>query len=467
MLDLELRLILSSMGHILNFLIVEDDSTFSEFLAQNLSKHGKPFICNSLESAKNLLQSYDFDCAILDLKLGNEIVGPTIAKLAKQKGIGHVIAMTHFENDEDLIREAYESGVDDFVKKSNLKTHLEFFISKFVNSRDFKKNVSRLTKTTYLTKDKDLIKSLENVCDTYAPLEPIFIGGESGVGKTQLGKCLKHLLGLKGELVELNCAGLNDEILKSELFGHEKGAFTGADRQKIGKVEQADNGILFLDEVGDLPLSTQETLLKVIEEKEFTRVGGLKKITSKFLLVTATLKNLEELAASGKIRPDFYNRIKGKTIHIKPLRERKPDLKMLIDHFLNAAPRSVYLTPEVKEILSNYSWPGNIRELQKAIYRLSDIRSGIVKKEDIEEHIIRNEISVKRPSHGLLTQEQIQYIKTNESFPALVDRLKQEFYEFAYLEHNGNKSDISKAYQVSRKTLVMHYKEYGLSEVRQ
>jgi DNA-binding NtrC family response regulator len=445
----------------LNFLIVDDDSTFSEFLKKNLSKHGKIFIADSFINATNLLESYSFDCAILDLKLGNEVVGPKLALMAKRKGIGHVIAVTHFENDEELIREAYESGADDFVKKSNLKTHLEFFIKKVVTGRDLKKNVQRMTKTQYLTKDADLISSLENVCDTYAPMEPIYIGGESGVGKTQLGKCLKELLKLEGPLVELNCAGMNDEILKSELFGHEKGAFTGADQRKIGKIELAHNGILFLDEVGDLPLFTQEKLLKVLEEKEFTRVGGLQIINSDFLLVTATLRNLEELVESGKMRPDFYNRIMGKTIKIKPLRERKPDLKLLIDFFLNSAPRSVYLNKEAKEILMNYSWPGNIRELQKLIYRLSDTKHGIVTKEHLKNYVL-NDLENQTNAitrNGLLTKEQILFAKKNNSYVALMDQLKKEFFDFALNEAKGNKSGISKNYQVSRKMLHFHYGE--------
>ncbi len=279
----------------MNFLIVEDDENFSAFLSKSLSKYGKVFVASTFPNAINLISNYTFDCAIIDLKLGTEIVGPQIASSCKRNGIGHIIAVTNFENDDDLIKLAYESGVDDFVKKSNLKIDLEFFIKKVVNGRELKKIVQRLTKTTYITKDQNLIASLESICDTYAPMEPIFISGESGVGKTQLAKCLKQLLGISGELVELNCAGLHDEIIKSELFGHERGAFTGADKLKIGKVELANNGILFLDEVGDMPLTTQETLLKVIEEREFTRVGGIKKIHSNFLLVTATLKNLEVL----------------------------------------------------------------------------------------------------------------------------------------------------------------------------
>jgi DNA-binding NtrC family response regulator len=440
----------------MNFLIVEDDEYFSSFLAQNLSKYGKPFISNSFENAKNLLESYHFDCAILDLKLGNEVIGPKIAKLAKERGIGHVIAVTHFENDEELVREAYESGVDDFVKKSNLRTHLEFFIKKVVNSRDLKKNVARLTKTAYITKDLDLIKSLEEVCDTYAPLEPIFIGGETGVGKTQLGKCLKQLLGLKGELVELNCAGLNDEILKSELFGHEKGSFTGADKQKIGKIELAHEGILFLDEVGDMPLATQEKLLKVIDEKEFTRVGGLTKIKSNFLLVTATLKNLEELVQSGRIRPDFYNRIKGKTIFIKPLRERKQDLKLLMEHFLNSAPRSVYLDKEAKDALLNYSWPGNIRELQKTIFRLSDTKHGIVQKKHLDRNIIENVNPLSNKGSGLLTPDHISFLKEHKSLSAFLDKITADFYQFALAETGGNKSKIMSEYQIVKSTLHRH-----------
>lgn len=451
----------------MNFLIIEDDKNFSDFLSKALSNHGKTFVADNLTNAKNLLDSYSFDCAIIDLKLGEEIVGPQIALMAKRKGVGHVIAVTNFENDSELIRLAYENGVDDFVKKSNLKSHFDFFLKKVINGKDLKKHVLRLTKTTYITKDKDLINSLEGVCTSYAPMEPIFIGGESGVGKTQLGKCLKSLLGLDGELVELNCAGLNDEIIKSELFGHEKGAFTGADKQTIGKIELANNGILFLDEIGDMPLVTQEKLLKVIEEKEFTRVGGNKRVKSNFLLVTATLKNLEDLVNSGKLRPDFYNRIKGKTIYIKPLRERKDDLKLLIDHFLNIATRSVYLTPQASEALINYNWPGNIRELDKTINRLSDTKGGIVKIEDLAPairsgHSVLDSVS----ADSFLTKKQIELIRQNGSLIPLFDKLEKEMILYANEELKGNKSEISKKYNISRTKLWAFFKERS-SELHQ
>lgn len=439
----------------MNFLIVEDDKFFSDFLSSALSKHGKTFVTDNLDHAKNLLDGFVFDCAILDLKLGDELVGPQIASMAKRKGVGHIIAVTNFENDDELIRTAYESGVDDFVKKSNLRAHFEFFLKKVITGKDLKKNLSRLTKTTYLTKDRELINALESVCSTYAPMEPIFIGGESGVGKTQLGKCLKSLLGLQGELIELNCAGLNDEIIKSELFGHEKGAFTGADKQSIGKMELAHDGILFLDEIGDMPLTTQEKLLKVIEEKEFTRVGGNKKIKSNFLLVTATLKNLEDLVRSGKLRPDFYNRIKGKTIYIKPLRHRPDDLKIMIRHLLDNAPRSVFLSPEAEAALLRYTWPGNIRELSKTMNRLSDVKSGIVKLEDLDAAI--RTCDLPDPSiifdHDLLTSKHIEFVKSHGGLAGLFAALEREFVAFANAELKGHQSEISKRYNISRKKL--------------
>lgn len=452
----------------MNFLIVEDDKNFAEFLTNSLSKSGKVFVANNYSTAKNLLDGYSFDCVIVDLKLGDEIIGPKIAQLAKSKKVGHVIAVTNYESDHELIRLSYEHGVDDFVKKSNLRAHFEFFLKKVITGRSLRKNVIRLTKTTYITQDRELIDSLESVCDTYAPKEPIFISGESGVGKTQLGKCLKSLLGLSGELVELNCAGLNDEIIKSELFGHEKGAFTGADRQTIGKMELAHNGILFLDEIGDIPLITQEKLLKVIEEKEFNRVGGNKKIKSDFLLVTATLKNLEELVSSGKLRPDFYNRIKGKTIHIKPLRERKQDLKLLIEHFLSIATRSVYLTPKVNELLLEYSWPGNIRELTKVINRLSDIRGGIIQAEDLDQ-VINKESTLlfgktKNPL-GLITVEQIEFAKKNGGISKLLEEIEKEFINYASEELGHNQSEISKKYKISRKKLWKFFKGNSQEEL--
>lgn len=442
----------------MNFLIVEDDSRFSKFLSENLSKYGKVFATDSFENALNLINSYPIDCAIIDQKLGEEIVGPQIALTAKQKGIGHVIAVTDFESDSELLLKTYENGVDDFVKKSNLKDHLEFFIRKIVRSRDLRKSILNLTKTVYLTKDQELIRSIEIVCDTYAPMEPIFIKGPSGSGKTLLGKLLKILFGLEGDLVELNCAELSDELIRSELFGHEKGAFTGADRQHIGAIERAHNGILFLDEIGDMSLSTQEKLLKVLEEKEFNRVGGNKKIKSNFLLVSATLKNLEDLVRQGKLRLDFYYRIVGKTICVKPISERKDDLKMLITHFQNKTPRSVYITPEVHEGLMNYSWPGNIRQLQKVMVRLSETKGGVVRLEHLRPFLISEEISTKK-DQGLLTDDQLHYVKEHKSIKALFDNLEREILVHAHKEHNGNKTYIAKDYDVSRRKLVEYYKE--------
>ena len=452
----------------MNFLIVEDDKIFSSFLADNLSKHGEVFTSSNFDEALSLLDKQSFDCAILDLMIGDEIIGPKIAKIAKEKGIGHVIAMTHFENDDELIHESYSNGVDDFVKKSNLKTHLEFFIKKFTNAKNLRRKISELTKTVYITKDEDTLRQIRGICESYAMLEPIFFYGPTGSGKTALAKCLKELLNIEGSLINLNCAGMDDDLLKSELFGHEKGAFTGADKQKIGKIELAHHGILFLDEIGDIALSTQEMLLKVLDEFEFTRVGGTQKIISKFLLVTGTFKNLERLVAQGKMRPDFYNRIKGRTVYLKPLKERKTDLKILIEHFKGLAPRSVYYTQEVREGLSNYPWPGNVRQLHKVITRLSDVKSGIVKKEDLEE-VFRNyaEDSDEEEGSRFITSQQINYAKSTNSLQALLDRIRDDFLLLAYAENGGNKTAISKNYQVSRKSLVTYFKNIETSGMLQ
>lgn len=441
----------------MNFLIVEDDPRFTKFLSENLSKYGKIFATDSFQNALNLINSYPIDCAIIDQKLGEDVVGPQIAITAKKKGIGHVIAVTDFESDDGLMLKTYENGVDDFVKKSNLRKHLEFFVRKVVRSRDLRKSILNLTKTVYLTKDQELIKSIEVVCDTYTPMEPIFIKGPSGSGKTLLGKFLKILFGLEGDLVELNCAELTDDLMRSELFGHEKGAFTGADRQHIGAIERAHNGILFLDEIGDMSLSTQEKLLKVLEEKEFCRVGGTKKIKSNFLLVSATLKDIEKLRREGKLRPDFYHRIIGKVIHVKPLSERKDDLKMLISHFQNTTPRSVYVTPEARNLLMSYSWPGNIRQLHKVMTRLSEIKGGVVRIEHLKPLLIEEIVTEK--VMGLLTDEQLQYVKDHKSMKALFDNLEREILSHAHKEHKGNKTYISKDYDVSRRKLVEYYKD--------
>ena len=203
----------------------------------------------------------------------------------------------------------------------------------------------------------------------------VLIRGESGTGKELIARAIHANSGRRYmPIVVVNCGALSEGVLESELFGHEKGAFTGAQYRRKGKFEMADGGTLFLDEIGDISLKTQVDLLRVLEEKKIFRVGGNTELPVNFRLIAATNKNLETLNAEGKFREDLYYRINVFSITIPPLRERRDDVPLLADHFLKKFARNMNrpvtgITGDAEAVLRNYDWPGNVRELQNAIER--------------------------------------------------------------------------------------------------
>jgi two-component system nitrogen regulation response regulator GlnG len=207
-----------------------------------------------------------------------------------------------------------------------------------------------------------------------APLDvPVLIVGESGAGKELVARALyQHSGRSEGPFLALNCAAIPETLLESELFGHERGAFTGADRRRIGKFEQADHGTIFLDEIGDMTLATQPKILRLLQEQKFERVGGNETIQTDVRVIAATNKKLEELLAVGRLRQDLYYRLKVYTIHLPPLRERLEDLPLLVDHILRLLNRDLgksvtSVSPEAMRALEKHEWPGNVRELQSAL----------------------------------------------------------------------------------------------------
>ena len=201
----------------------------------------------------------------------------------------------------------------------------------------------------------------------------VLITGESGTGKELVARAIyQHGARAKGPFLAINCAAIPENLLESELFGHEKGAFTGAERRRIGKFEQCSGGTLFLDEVGDMPLATQGKVLRLLQDQAFERVGGNETIQTDVRLIAATNRDLEEDAAQGKYRPDLYYRLSVFTIHLPALRERGDDLPMLVRHYVRRFNRELgrevrEVTPEAMELLRSYPWPGNIRELQSVL----------------------------------------------------------------------------------------------------
>jgi len=236
----------------------------------------------------------------------------------------------------------------------------------------------------------------------------VLVSGDSGTGKELVATSLfEHSFRREKPFIKLNCVAIPEGLLESELFGHEKGSFTGAISQKIGKFELANGGTIFLDEIGDMPLATQAKLLRVLQEKEFERVGGNQTIHVDVRFIAATNKNLMEMVKQGTFREDLYYRLNVFSIYLPPLRERKEDIPLLADHFLEQMDNPLKLSPQSLQILTAYSWPGNIRELQNTLERAAVLTdTGMIDPPHLAVHI-NNDLPAQVLQSPDLTQSSI------------------------------------------------------------
>ncbi len=298
-------------------------------------------------------------------------------------------------------------------------------------------------------KMEEVIKICLKIADTKTP---VLIRGESGTGKELIARALHYNSSRsQGPFVAINCAAIPENLLEAELFGYEKGAFSGAYTTKKGKFELADGGTLFLDEIGDLPLSLQAKLLRVLQDQKVERLGGTTPIKVDVRIISATNKNLEEMIEEGTFREDLYWRLNVVPIYIPPLRERKEDIPVLIEYFLDKFNKeynkNVKISSESMKILLNYSWPGNVRELENIIERLVLLtEDGIIKEEDIPSYMRQNETN-QIPAYGLPSQ--ISYLEKKR----IIEALK---------ECNFNQTKAAKLLGLTRRQLNYRIKKYNL-----
>ena len=286
----------------------------------------------------------------------------------------------------------------------------------------------------------------------------VLLRGESGTGKEMIANAIHYnSLRSKKPLIKINCAALPETLIESELFGHEKGAFTGADRFKKGRFELADGGTLFLDEIGDLPMQTQIKLLRALQEREFERIGGMQTIKSNIRLITATNKNLEEAIAKGILREDLYYRINVFSIFLPPLRERKSDVLLLAEHFLekyeiehNKRIRRIS-TPAI-DMLMSYHFPGNVRELENAIERAVLVCDSNV----IHGHHLPATLQTAEGSNTV----------TNISLESAVDAFERDLIQDALKSNGGNVAKAARALDTTQRILGYKIKKYGIDTIR-
>jgi len=434
-------------------LVVDDDTLIAQSLSFKLKAFGNVTICNKTGEALDILSNQSFDLAFIDLNIDNELDGLEILKKTVAKNIYSIILSSY--DDEENIQKAYEMGCQDYFVKGDEDRAIEKVVSSFLLGEK-KFILDNFIQNTYITNDQHTKNEILHLVENISSDIPILILGPTGTGKSFLTKKVFEACHKNCPFIELNCAAIPENLLESELFGHEKGSFTGANNKKIGLLKKANGGVIFLDEIGSLSLGLQAKILKAIEEKSFTPVGATEVVKSNFRIISATCENLIELVNQKKFRLDLYYRLTGVNIYLKPLSERRDDIELLIKHFLKQTPRKIIFHKDVKTILNNYNWPGNIRELEKVIQVLKSKNKGILLPTDLPEQFQSK--SPFESSDSLLTG----YIKKHaltHGMNETMRKLKNELVE-SVMNDNDRKVNLSiKTLKISSNTFYTNYEK--------
>jgi DNA-binding NtrC family response regulator len=362
-------------------LIVDDEKTQREGLRAALEEHYDVYLAEDAKAAMDLLEKEHFDVLLTDFRLPSEDGMKLIARAKSLSRPPICILMTAYGS-EELAVEAMKRGADDYIAKARLQIdELEMRIARALRQQNLetenvtlRQQLDSKFQMDHVVGESPAMREVLEVVRQVAPTRAtVLLQGESGTGKELIAKLIHQLSPrAKQSMVTVHCGALTPTLLESELFGHEKGAFTGAFERRIGRFEQAQGGTLFLDEIGEIDASTQIKLLRFLGERTFERVGSNKTLTADVRLVAATNKNLEEQVKAGSFREDLFFRLRVVEILLPPLRERTEDILLLAQAFLTEfaaenEKKVAGFTNEVRETLLRYSWPGNVRELRTSI----------------------------------------------------------------------------------------------------
>ena len=348
------------MQNELQILLVEDDLYTQSVSKRILSRFGRVEAASTKEEAQSLLKSKTYDVAFLDLNLHGKLDGLNLIKLTQDYKTYPVVVSG--ETDKAIIQKSLQTGAKDYLLKPFDDHKLDSVIARYFLN---KKELSLLQKIRkgFITRNEKQASELSKIVNLSISDKPIFIDGETGTGKRVVAHLIKETLGCEN-FVEVNCSQFIGDTTRSELFGHKAGSFTGANSDKIGLLQKAHQGIIFLDEIHSLPLEVQRLLLKALEEKVFYPVGSNIPVKSDFRIMAATCENISLLISEGRFREDLYARISTFQIKLYPLKDRPEDIIPLFDHYISKQPFQMLITEEAQEILKSYSWPRNTREVQ-------------------------------------------------------------------------------------------------------
>ncbi|MBN1443018.1 MAG: sigma-54-dependent Fis family transcriptional regulator [Planctomycetes bacterium] len=445
-------------------LIIDDDRNHARGSADVLESVG--YSCDVATGGREgleMLQRRQYDLVLTDLVMG-DVDGMEILRRAQEiNPFVAVIVFTGHGTIENAV-EALKKGAVDYLVKPLDIDGLRIRVQKALErqelvkiNRDLERRLDRRFGFGGIIGNSESMRKMIDLCQQIAETDvAVLISGENGTGKELIARAIhENSLRKKRPLVPLNCAALSPQLVESELFGHEKGAFTGATFQKKGRFEYADNGTLFLDEVGDIPLETQVKLLRVLEGGEITRVGSNEPIKVNVRIISATNRSIEKLIEEGRFREDLYYRLKVVPIHLAPLRERRQDIPLLVDHFIKDFSR-IYkkaitgIEREALNVLTSYSWPGNVRELKHAIENMVVVsRGNSLTLDNLPESIYRSE---RKPSPDF-----------NSLAGISLKEVEKILIRNTLSQTGGNRQEAAKILGIGERTLYRKLKTYQLS----
>jgi DNA-binding NtrC family response regulator len=446
-------------------LIVEDESKLLRLLELSLSEEGfSVHPVTSAEDGLTRLNRNTIDLVITDLKLPGMDGLEFLQTIKRTNASLPVIVMTAFGTVETAV-EAMKAGASDYVLKPFSLEEMKLIVRKELDIRQLREENrslrealgQRYTFRNIIAMSDRMQEVLATVVRVAPTNSTVLLGGESGVGKDLIARAIhEHSRRASGPFVKINCTAIPENLLESELFGYEKGAFTGATTNKPGKFEIADKGTIFLDEIGDVPPVIQVKLLGVLQERQFERLGSTKTLKVDVRLIAATNRDLRAALEQGTFRQDLYYRLNVVPINIPPLRERKEDIPYLVDHFINRFARESDkpikgITAAGLKLLTSFQWPGNVRELENSIERAVALTTReIIDVDDLSLDLSRSE----------LISESANFLPNGTTLDQWEDQMIKE----ALRRSNGNKSQAARLLGLSRNALRYRLSKMGLPD---
>jgi len=446
----------------IKILIVDDEPNMGWLFKQSLCAKYQVFTTESWVEGKKVFEKEKPEVVFLDLRMP-KIDGLTALKEIKSlKSETQVIMITAYASVPNAV-EAMKIGAFDYLEKPFSMEKAQKIILKALDAQ--KLASAKPKEKTMILGNSPQILNLRETIDKIAPTNAnVLLLGESGTGKELVAREIHQKSARRNKaFVAINCAAVPESLMESELFGYEKGAFTGAAARKPGKFEEADEGTLMLDEIADMPLFLQGKLLRALEQKEFERLGGIKPISVDVRVISATNRNLEEMAANNEFRSDLFYRLAVLPLTIPPLRERREDIKILSHHFLEEFSNKYEknfrdFSPAALEILLNYDWPGNVRELKNMMEQIVILNDDeTVKPKHLPERLIK-----QKEEKEVTEILDLNSLKRKKEL--MIDELERKEICAALAYFNGNRTKAARYLKISTRSLQLKIKKLNITE---